>query len=59
MSPKKQREFGVFFVVIARSLFLQRLFKTFSSIFVDALISFHDLESAEDFLLLFELTGSC
>lgn len=52
MSPKKQQEFCFFFVVIASSLFLQRLFKAFSSIFVDALISFHDLKS-EDFLCYF------
>lgn len=53
MSPKKQQEFCFFFVVIASSLFLQRLFKAFSSIFVDALISFRDLKSEEDFLCYF------
>lgn len=45
--------FIFFFVVIAGSLFLQRLFKAFSSIFVEALISFWDLKSGEDFLCYF------
>lgn len=58
MSPKKQWGFCFFlflffFVVIAGSLFLQRLFKAFSSIFVEALISFWDLKSGEDFLCYF------
>lgn len=45
MSPKKQQEFCFFFVVTASCLFLQRLFKAPSSVFVDSLISFHDLKS--------------
>lgn len=56
MSPIKQWGFCFLlffsFVVIAGSLFLQRLFKAFSSIFVEALISFRDLKSG-DFLCYF------
>lgn len=53
MSPKSSKDFVSFFVVIAGSLFLQRLFKMLFSIFVDALISFSDLKSEEDFLCYF------